>query len=215
MGLAYVYIHKRLSTGLPFYIGKGTGKRLFNKQQRSKHWHNVINKDGGFTAEKIVENVDDEFAFLAEIEAIDKYRKLGFKLINRTNGGEGQAGNSVNLGIAKSDAHKEKLRIANVGKKQSKETIEKRIKSIKEKENNGWINPLKLEENKKKGVKNCNFAGKYITPSGIFYSLFDAAQANECTEKAIKVRCRGNTCKIKGKVYFYPPKDGWSFIPKD
>jgi len=200
---------------LPFYIGKGTGNRLFNKQQRSKHWNNLINKDGGFTAEKIVENVDDEFAFLAEIETIDKYRKLGFKLINKTNGGEGQAGNSINLGIAKSQNHKEKLRSANLGKKQLQETIEKRKATIKEKEKNGWVNPLKLEKNKKRGIKNCNFAGKYITPAGIFYSLFDAAQANKCTEKAIRVKCHGNTCKVKGKVYFYPPKEGWSFIPKD
>jgi hypothetical protein len=214
MNTAYVYIHKRLSTGLPFYIGKGTGKRLFNKQQRSKHWHNVINKDGGFAAEKIVENVDDEFAFLAEIEAIDKYRKLGFKLINRTNGGEGQAGNSVNLGIKKTETHKQKLREANLGKKQSKETIEKRIKSIKEKENNGWINPLKREKNKKFGKKNCNFAGYYVTPNGKFNSIASAAKENNCSEKAVRVRCCGNVCKVNGKIYYYQPKEGWSFIPK-
>lgn len=214
MNTAYVYIHKRLNTGLPFYIGKGTGKRLFGKQQRSKHWQNIIKKDGGFIAEKIVENVDDEFAFLAEIEAIDKYRKLGFKLINKTNGGEGQSGNSVNLGIKKSETHKQKLREANLGKIQSIKTIEKRKNSIKEKEKNGWINPLKRKENIKYGEKNCNFAGYYLTPLGKFNSLNAAAKANNCTEKAVRVKCYGNVCKVKGKIYSYQPKEGWSFIPK-
>lgn len=215
MELAYVYVHTRLNSGLPFYVGKGSGKRISDTKQRNKHWQNVVNRDGGFNSFKIVENIDDELAYLAEIETIDKYKKIGYKLVNRTNGGEGQFGNRVNLNIPKSKSHKQKLRNANLGKKQLQETIKKRKETIKEKEKNGWINPLKREENKRKGLKNCNFAGKYITPSGIFYSLFDAAQANECTEKAIKVRCRGNTCKVKGKVYFYPPKDGWSFISKD
>lgn len=215
MGLAYVYVHTRLNSNLPFYVGKGSGKRIDDKKQRNKHWQNVVNKDGGFNSYKIVENVNDELAYLIEIEVIDKFKKIGYKLVNRTNGGEGQFGNRVNLNIPKSNSHKEKLRNANLGKKQLQETIEKRKKTIKEKEKNGWINPAKREENKQKGIKNYNFMGRYITPKGIFYSLFDAAEANNCTEKAVRVRCHGNTCKVKGKTYSYPPKDGWSFIPKD
>ena len=214
MNSAYVYVHLRLESNIPFYVGKGTGKRIDDKKQRNKHWTNIVRKDGGCKKIKIVSNIDDELAYLVEIEAIDKYKKLGIKLANKTNGGEGQFGNKVNLGIAKSQSHKDKLRIVNLGKKQSKETIEKRIKSIKEKEKTGWINPFLLEKNKQKGIKNFNFSGHYLTPFGIFCRLYDAAKANNCTEKAIRVRCHGNTCKVKGKIYSYPPKDGWSFIPK-
>ena len=153
MNSAYVYVHLRLESNIPFYVGKGTGKRIDDKKQRNKHWTNIVRKDGGCKKIKIVSNIDDELAYLVEIEAIDKYKKLGIKLANKTNGGEGQFGNKVNLGIAKSQSHKDKLRIVNLGKKQSKETIEKRIKSIKEKEKTGWINPFLLEKNKQKGIK--------------------------------------------------------------
>ena len=79
----------------------------------------------------------------------------------------------------------------------------------------GWINTFSKEENKKIGQKNVNFAGFYVTPNGVYESIDAAAKANNCTEKAIRVRCRGNICIVKGVKYTYPPKHGWSFIPKE
>ena len=96
-----------------------------------KYWHNVVNKDGGFISKRVVENVNDELAYLAEIELIDKFKRLGFKLVNMTEGGEGHKGLKVRLGIAVSEETKEKLRQANLGKKQSPETIKKRMETFK------------------------------------------------------------------------------------
>ncbi|CAB4122040.1 hypothetical protein UFOVP17_47 [uncultured Caudovirales phage] len=214
MNNAYVYIHTRLNTNLPFYVGKGKGKRFNSTLSRNKHWNNVVKKDGGFNAVKLIENVCDEFAYFIESEVIDKYKLLGYKLVNKTNGGEGVSGSNVNAGIAKTEEHKQKLRDCNLGKKQSYETIEKRKKSLNKKINNGWETGFAIDKYKKYGIKNNKFVGVYHTPAGIFESLNDAAIANNCTIKTIRIRCNGNKCIVNGKLYIYPPKNGWYFVKK-
>jgi len=88
----YVYVHSRLHTGEPFYIGKGRARRAYAPKSRSPHWENIVAKDGGFHVNFLARNIDEELAFLAEMEAIDKYRRLGVKLINLTDGGDGVSG---------------------------------------------------------------------------------------------------------------------------
>ena len=34
----YVYIHKRQSDGIVFYVGKGRGKRAYYFHERNDHW---------------------------------------------------------------------------------------------------------------------------------------------------------------------------------
>ena len=62
MNSAYVYVHLRLKSGVPFYVGKGSGKRIDDKKQRNKHWTNIVCKDGGCKKIKIASNIDDELA---------------------------------------------------------------------------------------------------------------------------------------------------------
>jgi len=88
----YIYVHSRLSSGEPFYIGKGRGKRCGSGYRRNPHWKNVVAKDGGFYTSFIACDLDEDFAFLIEMEAIDKLRRLGTRLTNITNGGEGHSG---------------------------------------------------------------------------------------------------------------------------
>jgi len=88
----YVYVHSRLSTGEPFYIGKGNGKRARKRDGRNLHWKNIVKKDGGFHKSFLVKDVDEELAMLVEIEAIDLYRRRGCSLANYTDGGEGASG---------------------------------------------------------------------------------------------------------------------------
>jgi hypothetical protein len=210
---AYVYVHTRLDNGLPFYVGKGRGNRYKSPMQRNKHWHNLVNKHNGFNYHKLVENIDNEFAYLIEKEVISKYKWLGYPLVNKTDGGEGVSGSSVNLGIPKTKEHKEKLRQANVGKKQSIETIEKRKQSMQLKIKNGWINPF--ARTIKKGINNPKFKGFYQTPNGIFDSYKSAAIGNNCTEKAVRIRIHGNKRTVNNKTYTYPPVKGWYLIPKE
>lgn len=89
----YIYEHIRPDTGMVFYVGKGCGKRLncgkHGGSNRNKHWKAVVAKAGGFEAIKLVENLDEELAFLIEEERIDQLKRLGIKLTNQTLGGGG------------------------------------------------------------------------------------------------------------------------------
>lgn len=87
----YVYEHIRLDTNQVFYVGKGKNNRLKSKYDRNKYWHNIVNKVG-FKAVKIFEHKDEELILLVEIERIDQLKRLGTKLCNMTNGGEGTSG---------------------------------------------------------------------------------------------------------------------------
>ena len=87
----YVYQHVRLDENSIFYVGKGQKSRHIEKSNRNNYWHNVVNK-AGFVSEILFDNLDEELSLLVEIELIDKYRKLGYKLVNLTDGGEGVSG---------------------------------------------------------------------------------------------------------------------------
>jgi len=99
----YVYQHRKADTNDIFYVGKGKGTRAFNATKRSSYWKNVVNKHG-FNVEFIARNIDEEFAFLIEKEAIDVYKKRNISLVNLTDGGEGASG------LIHSNEHKEKLK---------------------------------------------------------------------------------------------------------
>lgn len=146
-----VYIHRRLASGAPFYIGKGYRKRVRERHNRNRHWRNIVAKDGGFTTTLLADNVDEDFAFLIETEAISVFRKRGCALVNMTDGGEGVSGlsrpdvsarmlgNSINTGRKqppeeramrsaalkgkkKSPEHAARIALALTGKKASPET---------------------------------------------------------------------------------------------
>jgi hypothetical protein len=106
----YVYLHRRLSSDAPFYVGKGSGRRAQDCFSRNAHWKRIYAKDGGRTLEYIVRDVDEEFALLVEAEVIDQYRRVGIKLANITSGGDGVTG------MRHSEATKAKFRARVISK---------------------------------------------------------------------------------------------------
>ena len=92
----YVYLHRRLDTNDVFYVGKGKGRRAYEKFSRNRWWLAIVEKVG-FTVEMVEINLFEHDAFLLEVETIKFYKGCGYKLCNLTNGGEGQFW-SYNLG---------------------------------------------------------------------------------------------------------------------
>lgn len=132
----YVYEHLRNDTGAIFYVGKGVGKRSNLSSRRNQHWKRIVSKSGGFSVRITTKNLDEELAFLAEMERIDQLRKLGVNLCNMTDGGEGLSGyvvpddvrqklrkrmlgNKLTFGKKLSDLTKEKMSAALIGNKRS------------------------------------------------------------------------------------------------
>lgn len=89
----YVYEWIRLDTNEPFYVGKGKEGRAYRKNRgNNRHFNNIVNKLP--TAVYILHNNLTELEALEyEIYYIDYYKnKIGFDLVNITNGGEGVSG---------------------------------------------------------------------------------------------------------------------------
>lgn len=90
----FVYEHMRRDTGAVFYVGKGTGYRatVASPYHRSIWWQRTVARAGGFDVRYISTGIDEELAFLVEVERIDQRRRTGAHLCNMTDGGDGTSG---------------------------------------------------------------------------------------------------------------------------
>jgi predicted GIY-YIG superfamily endonuclease len=87
----YVYIHAN-QDGKVFYVGKGSGRRVYSMNDRSYEWHEEQQKHDGLLM-KIVRRFSTETeAYAYEKELVAQYRKDGAKLVNKSDGGLGPSG---------------------------------------------------------------------------------------------------------------------------
>lgn len=73
------------------YIGKGCGRRAFDKSPRSKWWCSIAKKHG-ITVEIVSEEMSEDEAHNLEIYMISQARGMGEKICNVSSGGEGSSG---------------------------------------------------------------------------------------------------------------------------
>jgi hypothetical protein len=139
----YLYLHIKLDDGKAFYIGKGTGRRAFRSQGRSKFWKYIVDKHG-FDVIFLEENLIEEEAFNKEsfwIKRIGR-RDLGLgPLVNLTNGGDGASG------CLQTKESKLKKSISLTGRKLGKYS-EERIKNMRK----GFISRVEVEQYTKDGI---------------------------------------------------------------
>jgi hypothetical protein len=129
-----VYIHIRPDINKPFYVGKGIPKRDRSKYGRNQYWHNIVNKNNGIFESKILfEGLSEEEALLKEREIELDLKNKGYILTNIIECGI-KAGTT---GMKHSEESKRKISeglkghiSSNKGKKQSKETCDKKSKSM-------------------------------------------------------------------------------------
>lgn len=135
----YVYVHIRLDTGEIFYVGKGKGKRAWNRTHRTTHWSRVVKKYGRIV--KILSDHEHEHeAYNEEIRVISELRSQGLPLVNISNGGGGPSGRKL------TDSQKQRVSEVHKGKKLSPEHIKKLVDSHKGKPSPlaGKTGPLSL-----------------------------------------------------------------------
>ena len=149
---AYVYVHKRLDTGQPFYVGKGSSNRATSKKDRNPYWHHIVAK-AGYQSIIIQSGLTHQQALNGEKFTIAALRKF-YKLVNLTDGGDGgnglkgadhplygkqrsaetkakiskalqgvSAGGKAKKGIALTEAHKQAISNGLKGKKKSADHV--------------------------------------------------------------------------------------------
>lgn len=115
----YVYEHWRPDLDLCFWVGKGTGDRA-RRFKRNAAYNSVVaglNIIGMCVEIRMVASAMTEMqALRAEEARIAFWRSVGVALTNRTIGGSG------NRGMFVTDETREKIRLANLGRKHSAET---------------------------------------------------------------------------------------------
>ena len=142
--MAFLYRHIRLDKNEPFYIGIGSSKaRCYTKRTRNKHWHSVT-KHTDYRVDIIFDDITIEEAKEKEKEFIALYGKKsnGGILVNVTDGGDGCFGRKATLeetkirskrmiennhfkGKKHSEATREKMRLAKLGKSKPQISIDK------------------------------------------------------------------------------------------
>jgi hypothetical protein len=84
----YVYLHKTVKNGIVFYVGKGSGYRMFATGNRSNGWKRIAKKYG-FIPEIIEDNLTEDEAYKKEIEYIKYFKDIGLCDANVSLGGKG------------------------------------------------------------------------------------------------------------------------------
>lgn len=196
----YVYEHIRPDTNQVFYVGKGSGYRAGITQHRNQYWQNIVSKAGGFNVRKIVQNVDEELAFLAEEERIDQLKRLGYKLANLTSGGEGVANPS--------EETRKKLSFCRIGEKNPRFNVN----SIRQKR-------LRGELVVPKEVMSANMKANHWSKTGVYKPLKGVKIIEEVKQKMRGKRqtvAGGNNPKAVTIVYddkkFFCIKDFAKFL---
>ena len=83
----YVYAHSNSKYGV-FYIGKGSGERLYKTGNRNQFWKNIVSKHG-YTASILEQCETENEAYQKEMYWIKKLKAKGECVANFTKGGDG------------------------------------------------------------------------------------------------------------------------------
>ena len=101
----YVYLHIKSKNGVPFYVGKGRGKRSEIHSHRSMEWNKVSKL--GYDILIIENNLSQDNAFLLEKYWVNRIGRD--KLVNKTDGG------GATFGLIHTEESKRKMSASRIG----------------------------------------------------------------------------------------------------
>lgn len=76
MNKFYVYRYIRLDTEMPFYVGKGCGRRAGKRTRHNEYCQRIMAK-AGFRIEYIMKGLSEQAALNKETEFITMYKRIG------------------------------------------------------------------------------------------------------------------------------------------
>ena len=213
--MLYIYEHIRPDTNAVFYVGKGTDKRMHSKHRRNAHWNNIVRKAGGFTVCEVCRHENEELVFLAEQERIDQLKRLGVKLANKTDGGEGPSGYrhteetkqkiaKLQMGekhwrFGKPATQEERLRLSKIAKRKHSDEHRKKVSEAGKLRKNSPKTRALISKAKQNGGHHMAISIKY---DGI---VFDCA-------KSLANHLGMNHSTIRSRVYLNPQKCGYEVL---
>jgi len=190
----YVYEHIRLDTNQVFYVGKGKHDRYKCKTRRNKYWHRVVAKAGGFKAVKLIENLDEELSLLAEQERINQLKRLGVKLCNITEGGEGCTG------LKHTEEAKRKIGVRHSQESYDKGAeVRKQYYPFSEQHIKNMSEARKGSKNHMWGQTHNDVAREKIKQARLNCKRVKCPHCNKVADTANATRWHFDRCKIKGK----------------
>jgi len=236
--IAYVYVHKRLDNGQPFYVGKGSGNRATSKKYRNPYWQNIVAK-AGYQSVIIQSGLTHCQSFNAEKFVIAALRTR-YPLANLTNGGDGgnglkgadhplygktrsdetrakiskslqgvSAGGKAKKGIKLTDAHKKSISNGLKGKPKSQEHIKNASEAFKK---SVALNPIKRgprsEETKRKLSLAHTGMSKPMKPRFVYVTPIGKFGTLREAAQAHGLKCIGN--RFKGCSF-----GKYKYLPKD
>lgn len=179
--MAYVYLHTK-PNGEIFYVGKGNGKRAYDKTNRNKHWKRVVNKYG-YNVSVFLDNISDDKAFSVEMDLIDA---IGLdNLTNLTKGGEGVRGNVLSEDSKLKLSKSQKDRIKKIRGTEKEKLWKKRLSAKKTKKNHPNYGGVSYFKNHSEETKNhlCKIRSSKV------FSEYDNLLFNSVKETAKHYNC--------------------------
>lgn len=206
----YVYRYIRLDLNIPFYVGKGHGRRAYRLTSHNDLCQSIVNISE-VKIEIMLENLSEVDALIKEIELIKMYKNEGYCSANKTSGGQGLSGhapwNKGKILPKLSEDHKHKLRVSQLGiksgmlgKKHKYETIEK-MKLAHAGSKNGFYNKTHTKETCDQINKNRLIP--IIDSNGIVYkSIQEAARTLNIAPSNISALLKGKRKSVKSLIFY-------------